>query len=127
MFILPYDVINNIYSFDNTYKNYFFNTVLIDLKYKIYNIKIFENNINKNLLISYKNKIFIHCDQLENPQFVSTSIYNNKFPIFENQKIIKNYPEFKYILPKNKKNIIDFIENKYSKTFHPFIDIFLFY
>ena len=124
---LPYDIISNIYSYDDTYKNFFLENILIDLKYKIYNIRFYIHSETKNILILYKNQIFIHCDNLEKPNFVSTCIFNNKFPIFENNDEIKNYPEF--ILVKNpndeqKNKIIQFIENKYSKTFHPFIEIF---
>lgn len=122
---LPTDIITKIYSYDDTYKIYFDENVLYDLKYKILNMKYYINSETKNILILYNDKIFIHCDSLENPVFVSTCVFNNKFPIFKNKNEIKDYPKF--ILQKvlNKKQIIKFIENKYSKTFQPFIELFL--
>jgi len=43
---LPYDIISNIYSYDDTYKNFFLENILIDLKYKIYNIRFKTNIVN---------------------------------------------------------------------------------
>ena len=123
---LPTDIITKIYSYDDTYKIYFDENILYDLKYKILNMKYYINSETKNILILYNDKIFIHCDSLENPVFVSTCVFNKKFPIFKNKNEIKDYPEF--ILQQkvlNKKQIIKFIENKYSKTFQPFIELFL--
>lgn len=126
---LPYDILNVIYNYDNTYKIYYSNFVLYDLKFTIYKIKYFINDETKNKLILYKNEIYIHCDNLKNPHFVSTCIFNNKFPIFDSldsSDKIKNYPEFELqiVSLENKINIIKFIENKYSNTFHPFIEFF---
>lgn len=125
--ILPNEIISKIYSYDDTLKKYFTENVLYDLKYKIFDIKYYINSMNKNILILYKNQIFIHCDNLEYPTFVSTCVFNSKFPIFDNKSEIKDYPEFIFQSNfdcKNKKNIIQFIENKYSNTFHPLLEIF---
>lgn len=126
---LPYDILNVIYNYDNTYKIYFSNFVLQDLKFTIYKIKYYINNETKNKLILYKNEIYIHCDCLKNPNFVSTCIFNKNFPIFDSLdsfEKIQNHPEFKLqiLSLENKINVIQFIENKYSNTFHPFIEIF---
>ena len=124
---LPYDILQQIYKYDDTYKKYFSDIVLQHLKFKIYKIKYFIHSETNNILILYKNKIFIHCDSLKKPQFVSTCIFNNKFPIFDSFQKIKNYPEFelKKVSLEKQINIIKFIENKYSDTFHPFIGFFL--
>lgn len=123
--ILPNEIISKIYFYDDTYKIYFRKIVLHDLKYKIFNIQYYINSISKNILILYKKKIFIHCDNLENPNFVSTCIFNKTFPIFDNKNEIKNYPEFIFQKePENKKKIIDFIENIYSTSFQPFAEFF---
>lgn len=123
--ILPYEIISKIYSYDDTCKKYFTENVLYDLKYKILNIQYYINSISKNILILYKNQIFIHCDNLKYPTFVSTCIFNQTFPIFDNKNEIKNYPEFIFQKePEKKKCIIDFIENKYSTSFQPFTELF---
>lgn len=122
---LPNEIISNIYSYDDTYKIYFTENVLYDLKYIIYNIKFYINSETKNFLILYKNKVFIHCDDLKAPTFVSTCIFTNTFPIFKNKNNIKDYPEFIFQKdPMNKNNIIKFIENRYSTSFQPFTELF---